>query len=240
MPGQTTNRPTRAAEGHGWIGSGTVKTRAGNFEFRNSYPAGDAANQLREALIFNRAAEAFLVQMHGVSWYRVWKGVGEAGAGAPNQMVVWETLMDAETLLLTGNTETVYGICGIDLKRDGPVVIEGPAMMLGGVSDLWQREVMGIGPTGIDKGQGGKFLLLPPGYSGSIPEGYLTGKASTYCVVLGLRGFQVEGKTDKAVALMKTDAGLSTQRCRQPAGDDVHQRFASGDRHDFFRQRAVL
>jgi hypothetical protein len=204
MPGQTTNRGTQAAEGHGWIGASTVRTRAGNFEFRNSYPAGEAAGQLREALMFNRAAEAFLVQMHGVSWYRVWKGVGEAGAGAPNQMVVWETLMDAETLLLTGNTETVYGICAIDLKRDGPVVIEGPAMILGGVSDLWQREVMGIGPTGIDKGQGGKFLLLPPDYSGSIPEGYLTGKASTWCVVLGVRGFQVEGKTDKAVALMKT------------------------------------
>ena len=201
---QKTNRASEAAEAHGWIGAGTVKNRTGNFEFRNSYPAGDAAGKLREALVFNRAVEAFLVQMHGVSWYRVWKGVREAAPGAPNQMVVWENLMDAETLLLTGNTETVYGICGIDLKRDGPVVIEGPAMMLGGVSDLWQREIMGIGPTGIDKGQGGKFLLLPPDYSGSVPTGYLTGQASTYGVVLGLRGFQVEGKTDDAVALMKT------------------------------------
>jgi hypothetical protein len=198
------NRAVVAAEGHGWIGSGTVKTRAGDFEFRNSYPAGDAVEQLREALVFNRAVEAFLVQMHGVSWYRVWKGTSEAGAGTPNQLVIWERLMDCQTLLLTGNTETVYGICAIDLKRDGPVAIEGPAMMLGGVSDLWQREIMGIGPTGIDKGQGGNFLLLPPGYSGAVPDGYLTGRATTYCVVLGVRGFQVEGKTDKAVALMKT------------------------------------
>ena len=76
--------------------------------------------------------------MHGVSWYHVWKGISEAGSGVPNQMVIWETLMDAQTLLLTGNTETVYGLCAIDLKRDGPVVIEVPAMMLGGMSDLWQ------------------------------------------------------------------------------------------------------
>ena len=112
--------------------------------------------------------------------------------------------MDAQTLLLTGNSETVYGLCAIDLKRDGPVVIEAPAMMLGGISDLWQREVMGIGPTGVDKGKGGKLLLLPPDYTGSVPEGYLAGKASTYCVILGVRGFQVDGKPDKAVALMKT------------------------------------
>ncbi len=204
MASQATNRTLHAADGHGWISTGTVKTRAGDFEFKNSYPAADAVEQLKNTLVFNRAVETFLVQMHGVSWYHVWKGISEAGSGAPNQIVIWETLMDAQTLLLTGNTETVYGLCAIDLKRDGPVVIEAPAMVLGGISDLWQREVMGIGPTGVDKGKGGKLLLLPPDYTGSVPEGYLAGKASTYCVILGVRGFQVDGKPDKAVALMKT------------------------------------
>ena len=147
---------------HGWIGTETVKTRLGSFEFKDAYPSGDTAGRLRDALVFNRAVEAYLVQMHGVSWYRVWKGVAEAGSGAPNQLVIWDTLMDGATLLLTGNTETVYGLCAIDLKRDGPVVIEAPAMLLGGMSDLWQAEILGIGPTGADKGKGGKFLLLPP------------------------------------------------------------------------------
>jgi hypothetical protein len=189
---------------HGWIGTEAVKTRLGSFDFRNSYPAGDSAQTLRDTLAFNRAVEVFLTQMHGVSWFRVWKGIAEAGTGAANQMVLWETLMDSATLLLTGNTETVYGLCAVDLKRDGPVVIEVPAMMLGGISDLWQREVMGIGPTGIDKGKGGKLLLLPPDFKGAVPPDYLSAKSSTYGVVLGVRGFQVEGKPDKAVALMKT------------------------------------
>lgn len=189
---------------HGWIGTEAVKTRLGNFDFSNSYPAGDTAQRLRDALLFNRAVEVFLTQMHGVSWYRVWKGVGEAGKGAANQVVLWETLMDSATLLLTGNTETVYGLCSIDLKRDGPVVIEAPDMMLGGVSDLWQSEVMGIGPTGIDKGEGGKLLVLPPDFRGALAPGYLSAKSSTYGVVLGMRGFQVGGKPNKAVAVMKT------------------------------------
>ena len=215
MPSRTSTIAP-AAESHAWTGTGTLKTRAGDFEFKNSYPAGDASRQLRDALVFNRAVEAYLVQMHGVSWYHVWKGISEAGPGVPNQMVIWETLMDAHTLLLTGNTETVYGLCSIDLKRDGPVVIEVPAMMLGVVSDLWQRSIMDIGVTGGDKGEGGKLLLLPPDYTGSAPEGYLAGKSSTYCVTLGVRGFQVDGKTDKAVALMKTTRVYPLSKAANP------------------------
>lgn len=199
-----TNPQAHFPDKHGWIGTEAVKTRLGNFDFINSYPAGDTASRLKDALIFNRAVEVFLSQMHGVSWYRVWKGVAESGNGGANQMVLWEALMDSATLLLTGNTETVYGLCAIDLKRDGPVVIEAPAMMLGGASDLWQREIMGIGPTGPDEGKGGKLLLLPPDFNGAVPAGYLSAKSSTYGVVVGVRGFQVEGKPDKAVALMKT------------------------------------
>ena len=67
---------------HGWAGTETVKTRLGDFDFRNSYPAGDTAQRLRDALTFNRAVEVFLSQMHGVSWYRVWKGIAQAGSGS--------------------------------------------------------------------------------------------------------------------------------------------------------------
>ena len=77
-------------------------------------------------------------------------------------------------------------------------------MMLGGISDLWQREIMGIGPTGRDKGKGGKFLLLPPDYEVRRPTATWPAKSQTYGVVLGVRGFQVGGGTDQAVALMKT------------------------------------
>ena len=111
-------------------------------------------------------------------------------------------------------------------------------MMLGGISDLWQREIMGIGPTGVDKGKGGKFLLLPPDHDGQVPDGYLVGKASTYGVVFGVRGFQVDGKPDKAVALMKTTRIYPLVEGRQSARDDVRQRLASGDRHAFSRTPA--
>ncbi|HEY6353122.1 MAG TPA: DUF1254 domain-containing protein, partial [Burkholderiaceae bacterium] len=184
--------------------------------------------------------------MHAVSWYRVWKGIADAGARAPNQIVLWQHLMDGATLLLTGNCETVYGLCAIDLKRDGPVVVEAPAMLLGGASDLWQREVLGIGPTGVDKGQGGKLLLLPPDHDGAVPEGYIAAKSQAYGVVLGVRGFQSEGGTAKAVALMKTAKIYPLSQAAKPAantfidgsGQEIDTVFA--DNGQFYADLAAL
>ena len=194
---------------------------------------------LREALVFNRAVEAFLAQMHGVSWYRVWKGIAEAGAETPNQVVLWENLMDGATLLLTGNCETVYGLCAIDLKRDGPVVIEAPAMLLGGISDLWQREVMGIGPTGRDKGKGGKFLLLPPDHDGAVPDGYIVSEiADLWCGVRRARLSSRAAAPAHAVALMKTTRIYPLSQAANPPATVFVNGSRQGDRHDLLRTPA--
>jgi hypothetical protein len=66
-----------------------------------------------------------------------------------------------------------------------------------------QRYIVDIGALGPDKGKGGKFLVLPPGYGGKVPSGYFVARSPTYSAMLGLRGFQVGGKTDEAVGLMK-------------------------------------
>src|SRR5262245_52067581 len=201
---------------HTWIASETVRSRAGNFTFKESYPSGDAANRLKETLLFNRAIEVYLAQMPTVSWYRVWKAIADAGGGVPNQMVIWETLMDSATLLLTGNTETVYGLCSMDLKRDGAVVIELPPSMLGGLIDIRQHSIVDIGLTGVDKGNGGKLLVLPPDHQAPIPDGYIVVKSPTYAATLAVRSFQVDGKPDKAVALMKSARVYPLTRAADP------------------------
>ncbi|CAG4903893.1 hypothetical protein R54767_03021 [Paraburkholderia gardini] len=204
MLGTAIEAKAQATDPHGWAGTGSITSRYGNLDFVGGYPTADTGRKLDDLLIVNRAIEAYLTQMPTVSWYRVWKGVAEAGPATPNQMVVWESLMNAQTLLLTGNTETVYAMSALDLKRDGPTVVEAPPMLLGGVSDLRQSELVGIGPTGADKGKGGKFLFLPPGYTGTVPKGYIVARSPTYKAVFGVRGFLVDGKPDKAVALMKS------------------------------------
>jgi len=204
MARRTSNlKKIEPSENHGWIQTETLTTRAGKFEFRNSYPAGDSAERLRDVLVFNRAVESYLTHMPRVSWLHVWRGAAEAGAAKSNQVVIWESLMDSTSLVLTGNTETIYGMAALDLKRDGPLVVEVPPSMLGFISDLSQYTIADIGITGIDKGNGGKFLLLPPDHDGPSP-GYIAVKCHTYCALVGVRGFQSEGRTEGAVNLIKT------------------------------------
>ena len=79
--------------------------------------------------------------------------------------------MDAKTLLLTANTETVYALSHLTLKDDGPTMIEAPPHMLGFIQDGLQRYLADIGPLGPDKGSGGKFVVLPRDPTETSPTG---------------------------------------------------------------------
>ena len=83
-------------------------------------------------------------------------------------------------VVLTANTETTYGTTFLDLKADGPTVVEVPANSLSFVDDLWQRYVADMGNAGPDRGQGGRYLFLPPGYDGEVPDGYFVARSATY------------------------------------------------------------
>jgi hypothetical protein len=53
-------------------------------------------------------------------------------------------------------------------------------LLLGFVNDASFGYVIDIGQAGPDKGKGGKFLFLPPGYESDIPAGYFVAKSKTY------------------------------------------------------------
>src|SRR5262245_51201651 len=116
-------------EPHGWVNNETLKTRYGDFEFRNGYPVGDSTARLLETQRLNRAIEVYTTQLMRVSEIAVREGMRAFGSRTPQQVVIWETLMDAGTVLLTANTETVYAMAHLDLKTDGPTVIHAPPHM---------------------------------------------------------------------------------------------------------------
>ncbi len=233
-------------EPHGWLGTETLKTRSGDFEFKNGYPASDTAERLLELQKLNRATEVYLTQMLPVSEIALREGLRAFGAKTPQQLVIWENLMDAKTLLLTANTETVYAIAHLALKDDGPTVVEAPAHMLGFLQDGLQRYLADIGPLGPDKGQGGKFLVLPPGYTGPVPEGYFISRSPTYSVTFAIRGFQVDGKTDQAVSLMKQTKVYRLDKASSPpamtfmngSGKDIDTLFP--DNFRFFELLSMI
>ena len=146
--------------------------------------------------------------------------------------------MDAKTLLLTPNTQTATLWAYMDLK-DGPLVVEVPPGVLGLADDAWMQYVADIGLIGPDKGKGGKYLFLPPGYTGAIPEGYFVIKPPTYNVWYVLRGFGDKGDTKPAVAAAQKFPRAYPLAPPPSRRDKVHQRLRAVSQHDP-RQRLHL
>ena len=65
------------------------------------------------------------------------------------QVLIFDKLMSSETLFLTANTSTMYAFPFLDLKTDGPTVVEIPGGMLGAFNDMWFRYAGDVGPAGL-------------------------------------------------------------------------------------------
>ena len=179
----------------------TVETRLGTLRFRDGFPDEGTVKKVYDNLDFNRGVLSYMTTIPGASVHALKTGLTKAGAS--NQtLLIWQDLMDSHALFLTPNTETVYGIGWLDTK-EGPLVIETPPNVLGFIDDHWFRYVTDFGRAGPDKGKGGKYLLLPPGYDGDVPDGYVVLRSPTYGNWYGIRGFQVDGDPGPAVKSFK-------------------------------------
>ncbi len=81
--------------------------------------------------------------------------------------------------------------------------------MLGFAMDARQRHLVDIGLTGPDRGAGGKYLFLPPGYTGDTPPGHFVIASPTYIVSFGVRGFKVDGKNRPSRWTHEANPGVS-------------------------------
>ena len=178
----------------------------GDLHFENEYPTEETVEKLFDQLDFQRSCQVFLRNITASSMYAFREGLRrDLGVTSPSQLVVWEDQFDARSLLLTPNSETVYGTTYLDLKADGPTVAEVAPGMLGLVNDMWMREVTNIGPAGPDQGHGGRFLFVPPDYDGDLPPyGFHVVRSATYGLWFLLRGMRTpDGSSAKAVELQR-------------------------------------
>ena len=175
----------------------SVETRLGTLRFFDGFPDDATVEAIYDNLDFQRGVQAFLTAMPGASVYALREGF--RSQGADNQTVlVMETLMDSKSLFLTPNSESVYNLMWLDLKG-GPLVLETPPNVLGIIDDHWFNYVGDVGNAGPDRGKGGKFLLLPPGYEGEVPPGYFVFRSATFGNLFFWRGFLVNGDPRPAV-----------------------------------------
>src|SRR5450631_1367850 len=171
-----------------------VETRIGTLEFKDGAPSADTVAKVYDNLDFTHAFEAMVNTFRGVSVAAMHKGLLSAGV-RDNEYIVYSGLMDAKSLFLTANADTVYSIGILDLSK-GPMVLEVPSKALGAIDDYWFRWVIDLGSPGGDRGEGGKYLILPPGYDGPVPEGgFFVARSKTNRVLWFTRSF-MENKSD--------------------------------------------
>ncbi len=179
-----------------------VQTRVGTLEFKDGIPNSETVQKIYDQLDFQRGVETYLNTLRGVSIYAARQGMRDAGI-KDNSVLIFSGLMDAHSLFLTANADTVYFISNINLS-DGPMVVETPPGSLGIFDDLWFRWVIDFGMPGPDRGEGGRYLLVPPNYKGQLPEaGYFVGYPTTTSVALLGRSFLVNNDPAPAVEAIK-------------------------------------
>ena len=124
-----------------------------------------------------------------VSMYHLRQGMRDIGLTEANQILIAEEMGDCKPLVLTWNNTSLYTWGFLDLKKDGPTVVELPPGVLGVFNDMYFRYMSDIGAAGPDKGKGGKYLVLPPDYKGDVPDGYFVVNSKTYGVWNFMRGY---------------------------------------------------
>lgn len=179
----------------------TVETSLGTLRFTDGLPDADTVQTVYDHLDRMRAVEVFLNCMSAASTLANINGLKSVGCDN-FAAVIHEDRVDAKTLLLTPNTQTATLWAHMDLSQ-GPLVLEVPPGVLGLADDAWMRYVVDVGLAGPDQGKGGRYLFLPPGYAGDVPDGYFVQRPSTYKLWFGVRGFAVDGDNAPAVRAFK-------------------------------------
>jgi hypothetical protein len=140
--------------------------------------------QLTERMLHRRAVDAAVWGIPAVNYALMLREVEKIG-GTYNQIVWWPRLLNWTNQTLTPNPDVIYAMPFFDTKEVGPLVLEVPpaddGVLNGSVMNYWQAAIEDIGPGGVDKGKGGKYLFFPPDFpADQVPEGYIPMPCDTY------------------------------------------------------------
>jgi hypothetical protein len=171
-------------------------------------PSPEAVRTLTDELLFQRASQTYLWALPVLNMMGMRLGSEGAFGAGYNVLPIWKDRLSARTLITTPNSDVIYAMGYADLGKEGPLVVEVPPRLQGILDDFWQRPIPGptidghafagdVGFAGPDKGEGGHYLLLPPGYSGEVPEGHFVYRSATNNIFIFWRGFY-ESPTDLA------------------------------------------
>jgi hypothetical protein len=140
--------------------------------FKGSYPTPEASAQLNDELQFQRACQVYLWALPAMNMYAMREGQRKAFDDNSNTLMISKDRIDFNLEHTTGNPDVIYAFAWLDLKKDGPTVMDMPPNLQGLLDDMWHRPITDIGAAGPDKNKGGKYLVVPEDYKGETPDGY--------------------------------------------------------------------
>lgn len=184
----------------------------------------EAAKTLMEELYYQRACQVYLWALPAMNCVAMKEGSAKNFGPGYNVMPIWRTRLNPKTLVTTPNSDVIYAMAFLDLKKDGSMVVEVASGLQGILDDFWQRPLTGpltdsalglpsrdgkrwygdVGLVGPDKGKGGKYIVLPPDYEGEEPKDGYVFRSRTYGVFIFWRAFfQDPADLSKPVAVME-------------------------------------
>jgi hypothetical protein len=181
--------------------------------FPGGFPTAEATQRFYDEADLNRAIQAYRFFYPNISILGLANGLEAVGARANEAFLFLEGRPTG--VLFTPNSDTPYAAIPLDLSA-GPMTIElPPGPLIGVFNDLNFRWIMDMGVPGPDAGKGGKHVILPPGYTGQVPDGYYAGQATTNRVFGIVRSMPVGG--DEAAALARFPT-ITVKPLNAPAG----------------------
>jgi hypothetical protein len=171
-----------------------------NSPMSENRPTPETGKLLKDELLFQRATQTYLWALPLINTLGMKFGSEKVFGAGYNVLPVWKKRLDAKTLVTTPNSDVIYAMTYFDVGKEGPMVFEAAPGLQGILLDFWQRPIPGpkiantsyfgdVGLPGPDGGKGGKFLIVPPGYSKPVPKGYFVYRSGTNNVFVFLRSF---------------------------------------------------
>ncbi|MGB5280371.1 MAG: DUF1254 domain-containing protein, partial [Arenicellales bacterium] len=141
-----------------------IKTNFGTLKFEGgAFPTDASVQKIYDEMDLQRATQAYMDFFPALSLYGIVKSqIRDFGFETSSDVSVMADYMTHSENYLTGNDVTVYAFASLDLKVDGPTVVEIPPGMYGNANDAAFKYLTDFGPTGPDNGKGGKYLFVPP------------------------------------------------------------------------------
>ena len=166
-----------------------------------------SSQEQEQRAIQRRAVEAAIWGMPAVNTDLMLQEMLTKTPGKVNQIIYWGRPLDWHNQTLTPNPDAIYFMAFFNTKDIGPVVIDVPpgdvnGSLNGNIVTVWQTSLEDVGLLGLDKGAGGKFVILPPGYADKIPAGYTPLQSDTYSGYALLRSnLKSHGDADVAASI---------------------------------------